>query len=697
MPASPFPISPLTGPLDTASPPSLLPFGTWRWRQNLSIKLGGKLARSYGWQKLLGQITPYQNQDLHDQLAVDAPGVANLQTYYDETSPATPDSSSVKVYPSASCGSTLKKRTTGRQPITLLTEAISATGTGRYVIAGTQNRLYLLLAGSGNWRILSDAYGGTPLTGLPERRWQAAQVNDAVIFTNGHEKPIFHLLDQPVQGCAMQAVATIPSLDAIGLSTAGTVFAWKGFIFLGDVTMDGVRVPHRVVWSGVNDPVGFDPAITGGAGFQDLASGEKVLRYMDIGDYLYIFTTRSIWQVTYTGSAAVFSFYRKFTQQATGDACLAFPNTLKATATGVLYCGRDSIYAWDQYASVPLRIDWIQKGAEFMFKSLDPSKCEAHVGHFHSPTKEYLVSWVEREQSLPSWTLHVNTDPETPGCHYEDYGATAFLSATVDSRPSIEQFVKSMCICTAAELAAMTDAVQPTLKQGTNCTTPAAATCTVNTSVPVWTYTFIDRGDGVLVEDYFQPKPDANTLCSYLNTLDIDAICSDCNQAPVLICANAVDYCLKQNSAFYYRERCTSFLRCGTYVLDGYDSILRTGPIRGKTETEIIRIERLEVIFQAEAQLVPSDLALRVGWSALPDDPNSPTCTLRWRQMSSRPLDCHSTPIAKDQRPFKPVSWPMVLDSQCLYLELKITGTGGGVVFSGLTPFMSGKVMQNFA
>jgi hypothetical protein len=287
-------------------------------------------------------------------------------------------------------------------------------------------------------------------------------------------------------------------------------------------------------------------------------------------------------------------------------------------------------------------------------------------------------------------------DPDNPGCWYEDMGFTAFLSTTIDQRPSTGQFIIQNCICSPEELAAIPDAIQPVLKTGTNCSATSGASCTVDTSGHFWTTATLDLGDGTLIEDWFQETPTPGGFCDYLSSLNLESLCSDCDQAPILVGAAANDWCLKQNVAVTYRERCTGFNRCGTYVRDGYDSILRSGPIRGKTETEEIRIERLEVLYLADAQLVPNDLFVSVGWSATPQDPNSPNCTLRWKQLSAKALDCQSDNTPEAERPFKPLSWQMLFDSQVLYLEMKISGTGGGCCFTSFTPYFDGKILQNF-
>lgn len=655
------PISPLTGLLDLRSQPAEIPYGHWRWRQNLEVTDDGSLCRARGWRKFMGDVAPYQNHDFHNQVAEGS-----------------------------------------RQPVTLLAEAVATNGV-RQLVLGTQTRLATFNPSRGNWRIISHQLGGDVQSGLPERRWQMAQVNDVMVFTNGFDAPVYHLFDGPSDD-DNQSVSEIASLDLIGLSRASTVYSWKKVIFFGDVVMDGERVRHRVVWSDLNEPLSFDPGDESIAGFQDLDYGERILRFIELGDYLLILTTRGIWQCAYVGGEAAFSFLKKYSQDRDGDKCLAYPNTLATTGGAIIYAGIDGIYTFSLYDHEPVREEWLHLGSKFCFDDLNPEVCEGHVGHYSPRLKRYLLSWVGEDSALPEWTLVARIDKDRPAVWYEDFGATAFLTMLKDARPDLEKFVIDNCICDEEQLDALSDDLPVAEVLGTNCTSPDAdVDCSdVDQSTYAWTAETMLVGDK-LIENYLKETPDDDSMCAFINALPFDAACNECNQSPVLIHASASDYCLKEYGAWYYRESCTAFTACGTYTRAGYDSVLRTGPIRGATLSEAVGINRLELIFNAEAQTLPSEIDLRVGRSGVPSDPNDPTCAIVWRGMSSKQLSCPTATTATQHAtnktvPFKPVAWAFVFEAKCLYLEFTITGTGGAGCFSSVTPFLNGKLFKmNYA
>lgn len=677
-----IPWAPFTGKLDTRSLPSEVRWGDWRWRQNVSVAGSGKPCRRQGFMRLLGELTPdaYQNADLHDQLL-------GQQSYYAELSPKSSDSDKVQSYPPPAdqCSTSVQVRSGDRQPVTMLFEAVSTNGVRR-LLAATQNRIYCSRFRKENWKLVADVYGGDAETGLSERRWQAAQTNDAVIFTNNFDPPLAWFFDQPNFGCAMQAVQQIGSLDDIGLTRCGTVYSWKGITFFGDVVMDGDRVPHRVVWSGLNTPLAFTPGNSSIAGFQDLAYGERILRFRELQDYLLIYTTRSIWQVSVIGGDAVFNFRQAYTQPETGEACLAFPNTLASTGDDHYYLGRDGIYSFNLFVPKPQRVEWMHLASLPIYDTIDLNFCEGHVACYHPPSKEYRVSWVEKTGDLPTRTMAFNV--EYQNADLITHGFTAFCSHAPDLRPDIDIKVKEECWCSDADLAALAEFLAPSVKEGEPCGDVAASTCSTTTS-PAYTSKLI-YVDGKAVEDVWDTNPDG-ALCSVLNAAGFDKECKECSVDAKLVMASASDYCLKQDGGVYYHDVCTVFTTCGTYRQDGYTTILRSGPMAFRSPSELKELKMLEVEFYAEAQTVPSDLQLRIGISATASDSNSggAGCGVQWTTLSSRKLKCPATGDGTTTAPAQTVNWPMWFQGRHLYFELKVEGAGGAACF-GAAYFLVG-------
>ena len=205
--------------------------------------------------------------------------------------------------------------------------------------------------------------------------------------------------------------------------------------------------------------------------------------------------------------------------------------------------------------------------------------------------------------------------------------------------------------------------------------------------------------DVVVVEDYEMTSSDSDSLCALLDGETILDGCGGCKEETIFIGASSEDWCLKEIGGAFYREDCANPTAVGTtdsngyhsatgsYILNGYDSILRSGPLFVKNAGVIS--ENLELDYQARAQTPPSNIGLRVGISAQPSDPNGETCMV-WHQHSLQPLKCNTAKssaqhLAANTKPSNVLSWCYWREGKVLYFELKVTGTGGDADFSRLT------------
>src|SRR5690349_6929147 len=423
-----IPLRPLTGALDFRSIPDLMAPGSWRYRQNFSCPDENKVCRRTGWEKLLSR-TPYNNQDLHDQLLV-------LQQYFPPLVPPSSENETASPLPNAACGTPPLTRTQLREYITLLFEATATSGT-RKLIAGTQSRVYELNESTGNWRILGDGFGGSTRADLG-RRFKAAQVGNTVAFTNGFDRVMAYEMFSPPVGCPYRAMHPIADLDTIALTTAECIYSYKNAIFLGNVTMDGELLQNRLVWSDFNDAESWDPAkatvtetidstLTGNvlswsnpngqtymvqsrlnatqdwkeykiteaeslvvldttleyrvvafvintaAGYQDLSYGHKILAITQIGDYLVVLTDKGVWQGTPTGVSGgdgpAFSFRLTYdASDASGDKCVCYPNTVCSRGGSLFWLGRDAAYMYNFYETEPQKVEWIHKATGIIYE-----------------------------------------------------------------------------------------------------------------------------------------------------------------------------------------------------------------------------------------------------------------------------------------------------------------------------------------
>ncbi len=694
----PAEIKPLSGPMDTRSTPDAVAVGSWRFRQNIMVADQGKACRRPGWPKYRYEREIYNNEDLHDQLL-------ELQTYYDDRPVPYDPQSDITVYPPGVdagglpyCGATEKTRAAGRQPITFLFDALSTVG-NRVLLAATQNRIYEMEEGKGNWQIISDRYGGEPGNGL-HRRWSGAQVNDVVVLTNNFDPVLARTLGSPIQGCGMQGAQPIESLAGIGLTKAAVVCAWKGTIFLADVEMDGERIEYRVVWSRFKLPLNFTPGTAGGngtAGTQDLPYGGRILAMVPLDNVLLIYTTKGIWMCESVGGDQVFNFTERYAEPKNGEGCLAYRNTIVSTGKAHLYCGRDGIYTYSLFLPAPERTEWIHKSDSQVFNTLDQAACDLHVGTFYPASKEYWLSWVQVGESLPSRTLNLNTLYQSSD--FIDAGFAAFCNHAPDDRGTLLDWLLINGLCTPEELAAQADVITIGVKEGGYCDPAEAPTnppVIPNRNIPIWTNQPLDM-DGRLIEDYTKATPDQESLCTLLGDTTLEDLCQECAQGGLLIMASADDYCLKQYSAdggVYYREVSLATTACGEWRRDGYTTILRTGAQDYGMPKEDKDQRALNLEYESTGvDVIPSALQMKIGYSSVAVDSNndaSGRCALVWRPLKPKTLKCLNLRSGYDQvqagtRPNLAMDWNFLYTGRYFYFEMAIEGLNGAVCFSRLT------------
>lgn len=663
----PLRMKPLTGSFDARSLPELVAPEVWRLLQNTRTTARGKLCRLPGWEKFLAGVATnrsYNNEDLHDQLLT-------LQTYYEKLTDV--DDTDVTVYPPNNamfgtvCGTTLKTRTQGRQPITFGTEVTSSMAT-RHCVVGTQSRLYAMNFGLGNWKIIADGMGGT--SSNPEIRFQSAALGDYVVFTNNFDELVYWKIDQQTFGCGQQSVQTIPELQEIGVTKVACIASFKGTLFMADVEQDGERRRNRIIWSRYQSPLEVveDPGAST-AGTQDLDYGESIIAMKELGDFLYIYTDRAIWVTLVVGDASSsFGFVRKYRAQK-GDGTLVYPFTLTASKDSHYYASTDGIYEWNPYITAPVRQEWIHQAMSLAYDNLNKSACAAHTAGYSPTDKELWFSFAQGTSKIPSVTITCNTDYGQ--CSKVDHGFTALFTFTPDTRESIRDWLIRNCIADDAclndpELLAL-GISDPKVGPGVALTHP---TCT-----SLAQHVFTDQPKTILdvtTEDYDQTEAHAQSICAMIPDGSVADGCQNCEAGMVFVGASAADNCLKSIGTIYARERYV--LASNTYVSDVYDTVMLKGPMMFGSDL-LKKMDRVSMEFDAEPQTIPSRMKLRVGACHRCDDPLD-SCAINWYEEEDRPIQC----VDDDRN----MEWPVDATEVALYLEFKISGTGGASCYSSL-------------
>ncbi len=683
MPITPYKkvaLRPLAGGLDVRSLPDLLPYGSFRWMENILATAQEKICRRPGFEKLLSEVDSYNNHDLHDQLI--QAGCSD-EDYQSSNEPAEDfESSSEDDEDFENCS----QATATRQPIYTLFEAVNDGGLSR-LMAATQNRIYVLNNEIGNWKIIADIYGGTPQTNCTSIPWNMAQVENTVAMTNNVDKPLVWIYDQPTETNG-QSVNEIADLNELNITAARCTASWKGLLFFANLVSDGARVDSMIVWSDFRKPLSFIPAADVSlAGRHILGSGETILAMKPLGDSLLIYTTRGIWEAQVIGGDEILSFRQRYSEPFGSVGCLAYPNTLVSDGDSHYYFGKDGIYQFSLFNAKPIRVDWIHRASSVIFDELDPNSCSPQVGGYNAITKEIYFSWSRSGENCPYRTLVLNVDYKMSSII--ERGFTAFVNYGPDDAASVRSFLVGNCICPATSLPLET-------REGGYCTEPEEQVCeaepqSIYSSTPLVLY------DGALeTEDYTQIEADEDSLCALLLINTFEELCrgetsaDECNAEQKFVMALSDDFCLKQYGGIYAHEINTDRESCGTYELQGYDTIIRSGPIDFRAPEALKNVRRFIFDFIAAEQTVPSKVYLRMGASHNPSDPNYDACDILWRAIGSRNLDCPSSKsaarhISEGTRVGLGTEWATFIEGRYIYWELKISGTGGSACFSGVT------------
>jgi hypothetical protein len=675
-------IRPLLAQLNNREQPDVMPIGTCRSREYFST-VDGKMSRAHGFRRFLDQ-TPYCNQDLHDQLLT-------LQIYYDETIPETEDSNLVEEYPSTKCGTVLTTRAYGNEHVTLLREIQSDFG-NRYLLAGTQSRLYLLNETTGNWRILADGFGGDTNDAL-EIRWRVAVLKERVVVTNNVDRIQYWQIDEPTKGCNMQAFQPIDDLETILVYQAKIVVEYMGFIVLLNIYEGGNPMPGKVIWSGRDLPVVYDPMnsdLSPDSQQDQQLPNQVILNAVEFQGLLAIFTDQGIWAMNVTGNdLAPFDFSTMYRQTSGLYKCLAFPNTLVSTGEMMFWCGRDQVYSMSGSTSGPVTIEWIKNASKKLFDEINKGCCEAHVAAFNPITEEIWISYASGNSCVPSQTLVLNLRYQT--AYYRPEGYTAFAMFRSDSRINFRDFLWQYCACPIASLTA------EYIKEGLPCADPDCEFTpdAVYTADAFKTVYDPDTQETIITEDWDAAEASEHSLCHLLGDKKSSDFCRECNEEQIFVGAYEADKCLKDiGPSAYSLEVCniagqsedrvgftadSPVIGAASYQTFGYNSSLVLGPISLGDTTQEVTMQMVTLFIKAAATDYPCAIGLSLGVAAQPLDSNDDSCPIVWHDPEYWLLQCENeqTPEefkANQERPSLRVNWPLLRTGLYVYLKFEIVG-----------------------
>ncbi len=631
----------------------------------------------------------YPNYYLYSYVYASCPnffGVGDYPGY--PYGPRTPLYQPVFSYAYEYCGTFLRHLSGCREAITMLQEVVTAAG--RKLIAATMSRIYELDQSAGTWRILADGMGNSGYTTAQctcnAVRGMSATLGGYLIYTNGFDAPSFYFLGDPTTGCSLQAFQPITDFLALNITRAGGVVTWKGFTIFFDFTEDGERMGGSVIWGDFESPNSFIESDTSFAGRATVAVGETILNAAPLGNWLMLYTDKSIIRVTLVGGDDVFNFERIYQ----GANALKYKFSLVNAGEQHVYMAESDIVVLTQADSRPNHVAWITKAAGMVFEGIgedhatyspiNREACNLVTGGYNEETREVFMSWPTGENICPEVTLRLNM--KFGAADFVDHGFTSFLSFHKDKRPTIGQWLEDLGACPRGTL------VGAGVKEGTACTNAGSAVA----NPPLFIFNE--------VEDPDLPH-DPNSVCARLAGKTLADYCEDCPTIPTFIAASADDFTLKQiEDDILYREMLggthlsyDGYACHGEYYHHvGYQTVMQQGAESYRSEDEkVIKMISLEA--EPLPQSTPSIVTAEVGYAA------TPSC-FTWKATKDLDYECLTAKtaaqhLAQKTRPNDTFYFPVWRRGRFLSTRFIIDGIGGGGKFSAMAFAVKGWGQQD--
>lgn len=636
--------------MDVRSQPDEIPYGSYRFLENMSIDKKRRPCRINGFTKAFSE-RDANNWDLHDQLG----------TY-------------------------------ARQPITSQFQVITPTGFSKY-FACTQNRIYSLNSDTGNYRVITDQYGGVAEAGCSETKWMGAGVNSTVLFSNGSDPILAHVIDQPPEEDGSY-VFSVKDLDNLGITRAKVVVAWNNIILLMNIEQDGEWRANRIAWSDFRRPLSFNVSDDSLAGYQDIDSSDRILYAAPIKGSLLVYTTNGIWEGRITGGETGIGFSRRW-QSSQGKRTLAYKHTLVSTGEEHYYLGSDNIYKYSLFDQEPVIQDWTDKVAPLLLDDINKEKCNVHVGGYESNFDRIWWSVAKEGEECPSHSLIIY--PDFKFSSHVDHGFTSFLFAEPDVNKTLRSVILERCICTLESLA---EDEGDFVNEGGICSGETDPSCDVQ---PNSFFTLDPITEGTLITENWNGTPDEDSLFSIYGSVTINDLCraefaeDECNSERLFLMASSEDYCIKQSHDIRHREICTSFDGCGEYENHGYQSRILSPPLDLKIPDDDKVVNRFAIEHHFEVESLPGQIDLRIGIASNAVDPLDPNCAIIWEEEDKKPIGCPDPTSVSEHdddgtRPNSEMEWGLYMEGRYLYFDIRIVNEnsspvdrGGFVCFSRFT------------
>lgn len=302
------------------------------------------------------------------------------------------------------------------------------------------------------------------------------------------------------------------------------------------------------------------------------------------------------------------------------------------------------------------------------------------VGAYNTTRKEVWFSYGKRGETCNSETMIINV--EHPFVSIVDHGFSAFLEARPDRLKSLRSWLIDNCICTIGELAA---AGQAFVDEGGFCVQEGQPPCSIR---PLYFYTDdpIHEGDDYTTENCAAASPHPASLYAMLGDLTVEDLCGSefladqCGGEKIFLMVSVDDQGIKQDSEVYFRERIFTTEGCGTYIKDGYRTLLRSGPLNFGLPDDAKVVNGFVIDIEPAPESFPASFAVRLGASARPLDPNTASGhnVIRWFDEDPKLLEGldevdAATHEEENTAPDDQFEWPFLVKGMWIYFQIEIS------------------------
>jgi hypothetical protein len=224
-------------------------------------------------------------------------------------------------------------------------------------------------------------------------------------------------------------------LAAAGVSSARVMITFYNHLILGFTLEGGFQCPQRIRWSATGDPEEWDFTTDPTAGFIDLVDTvDWITAFCLLGDRLFVFKERSIWEVLYTGGSTIFEF--RLVIDGVGTYC---PASVVSLGDELIFFGTDDVYLFDGTTLKSVGHQIFPLLYETGYKRVNSSALGRAPAIYMEETTDYLLvlptlsdepTWVLKYNlNLENWSQRILNNPVTALGYYTASDRTPWSTA----------------------------------------------------------------------------------------------------------------------------------------------------------------------------------------------------------------------------------------------------------------------------